>query len=235
MRLHGSASVSFLWAAAGGAACGGLVDGLTDARIGSATAEVAVHRGVDLGVRGMGRVGQQRDGRHDLAGLAVAALGHVELLPCHLDRVGAVGREALDGGDGPVADGADGRCRQERTGLPSSNTVHAPQAPIPQPYLAPFRSSVSRNAQSRGVSGGRSTVGDIVVDLQLQRHPSSPFRAELFWLRRPLREIVYTHWRRDVMLITIFSLGGQNVGRNGRELELLEDWFGGQAAGVVTI
>lgn len=48
--------------------------------------------------------------------------------------------------------------RQERTGLPSSRTVQAPQAPIPQPYFVPFRSSVSRSAHSSGVSGGRSTV-----------------------------------------------------------------------------
>jgi len=46
---------------------------------------------------------------------------------------------------------------QERVAVPSISTVHAPQAPIPQPYLAPFKSSVSRNAQSSGVSGGRST------------------------------------------------------------------------------
>ena len=42
----------------GGRSCGGMVDSLTDARIGSATADVAVHRSVDLGVGGMGSVGQ---------------------------------------------------------------------------------------------------------------------------------------------------------------------------------
>ena len=46
---------------------------------------------------------------------------------------------------------------QERVARPSTRTVQAPQAPMPQPYLAPLRSRVSRKAQRRGVSGGRST------------------------------------------------------------------------------
>ena len=47
---------------------------------------------------------------------------------------------------------------QERMARPSISTVHAPHAPIPQPYLAPFRSSVSRSTQSNGVSPAASTV-----------------------------------------------------------------------------
>src|ERR1039457_7476238 len=47
---------------------------------------------------------------------------------------------------------------QERTARPSIRTVHAPQTPMPQPYLAPLRSSTSRSTHKSGVSGGTSTV-----------------------------------------------------------------------------
>ena len=56
---------------------------------------------------GRGLASEQRRGRHDLAGLAVAALRHVVFDPGLLDRVAAVLREALDGGHRLVADGAD--------------------------------------------------------------------------------------------------------------------------------
>jgi hypothetical protein len=47
---------------------------------------------------------------------------------------------------------------QARAGAPLSSTVHAPQAAMPQPYLVPVSCSVSRKAQSSGVSGATSTV-----------------------------------------------------------------------------
>src|ERR1019366_6724341 len=49
------------------------VDRIADALIGAAAADVR-HRRVDIGVGRLGRLGQQRHRRHDLAGLAVAAL-----------------------------------------------------------------------------------------------------------------------------------------------------------------
>src|ERR1700689_2954057 len=69
------------------AECGGVVDGLADARIGSAAAEIAGHGGVDLGVGGLWSARQQSGGGEHLAGLAVAALGNVDLLPGDLDGV----------------------------------------------------------------------------------------------------------------------------------------------------
>src|SRR3989441_9574939 len=44
------------------------LDGLADARIGSAAADVPGHRLVDVGVRGRGDLRQQRCRRHDLTG-----------------------------------------------------------------------------------------------------------------------------------------------------------------------
>src|SRR5262245_22858433 len=87
---------------------GGLVDRRADAWIGAAAADVA-HRGVDLGVGGLRRGPQQRVGRHQHAGLAIAALRHVDLDPGLLQRMGSVLRKAFDGLDLAGAYGAERR------------------------------------------------------------------------------------------------------------------------------
>ena len=48
----------------------------------------------------------------------------------------------------------------ERTARPLRCTVHAPHAEMPHPNLVPVRPSVSRIAQSSGVSGSRSIDRD---------------------------------------------------------------------------
>src|SRR3989449_11368568 len=53
------------------------MDGGADPLIGAAAADVR-HHGVDVGVRGVRVLRQQRGGGHDLARLAVAALGRSE-------------------------------------------------------------------------------------------------------------------------------------------------------------
>ena len=53
---------------------------------------------------------------------------------------------------------ADTGIAQERTGSPSTCTVQAPHAAMPQPYLVPGRSSSSRKTQSSGISGSTSTI-----------------------------------------------------------------------------
>ena len=83
-----------------------LVNGLTDARIGSATADIAAHRRVDLRVGGVGRALKERGGRHDLPRLTIAALGDVDCLPRCLYGVETVGREAFDCGDALAGDRA---------------------------------------------------------------------------------------------------------------------------------
>ena len=44
----------------------------------------------------------------------------------------------------------------DRTAFPSISTVHAPQSPVPQPYLVPVRFDASRSAHSKGVCGSSS-------------------------------------------------------------------------------
>jgi len=73
------------------------MDGFADALIGAAAANVAAHGFVDVGIGGIGFFCEQRDGGHDLAGLAVAALGDVFGDPGFLHGVRAVEGEALDG------------------------------------------------------------------------------------------------------------------------------------------
>jgi len=52
----------------------GALDGVDDAGIGAAAADVAVHAGDDLGLSGIGRGVQQGGGAHDHTGGAVGAL-----------------------------------------------------------------------------------------------------------------------------------------------------------------
>src|SRR6516162_7548829 len=76
-----------------------LLDCAANPLICAAAADVAEHCVVDIGVRGMRRLYQQRRGLHDLPGLAIAALRHVECAPGDLNRVLPVGIERFDGGN----------------------------------------------------------------------------------------------------------------------------------------
>ena len=67
--------------------------------VGGAAAEIAVHRQIDI-VVAWGRLGlQQRDRRHDLPRLTIAALRHIDRLPGGADGVGFWAGNPLDGGD----------------------------------------------------------------------------------------------------------------------------------------
>src|SRR4029077_20491479 len=78
----------------------GLFDRGAEARVSPATADIARHRAVDVGVSGMGVLRDQRRGRHDLPRLAVAALDDLEVQPRLLHFL-AGGRfpDRLYGGD----------------------------------------------------------------------------------------------------------------------------------------
>src|SRR5258708_23217049 len=83
-----------------------------DALVAAASADVAFHRRVDLVVRWLLVAGEQRRGRHDLAGLAITALRHAEFSPCLLDRMIAVAVETFDRDDGDTFN----RRHRDRTG-----------------------------------------------------------------------------------------------------------------------
>src|ERR1700686_673698 len=67
-----------------------------DALVAAAAADIARHRFADLVVGWLRIVHEQCGGLHDLAGLAIAALRHVELPPGLLYGVIARGVKALD-------------------------------------------------------------------------------------------------------------------------------------------
>ena len=78
--------------------------------IGPAAADIAAHGLVDLGVGRLRRALEQRGGRHDLPGLAVAALRHAHVHPGGLQRpADPVGADGLDGGDLAAAHRRDRR------------------------------------------------------------------------------------------------------------------------------
>src|SRR3954454_1986004 len=85
----------------------GVVDGSADALVRAAAADVAIHGAVDIGVARFWRLGQKADRGHDLSRLAIAALDHVELAPCGLDRLRDPTVDALDRRDLAVADVTD--------------------------------------------------------------------------------------------------------------------------------
>src|SRR3989442_7374002 len=77
----------------------GALDRAHDARIGAAAAHVRAHVVLDLLARRARVRREQRRGAHELARLAVAALRDALGEPRALQRVHAIGREALDRGD----------------------------------------------------------------------------------------------------------------------------------------
>src|SRR6185503_6255185 len=99
-------------------AVGREVNGFLDPQVGSAPADVAIHRRVDLRAGRLGDFYEKSRRRHELTGLTIAALRHVELLPGALQWMRAVGGQALDGGDLFRAD-----CRQLRLARPDGVAV----------------------------------------------------------------------------------------------------------------
>src|SRR4051812_27409398 len=98
MALSSRPAAGAIGRAAIGLTAGRLMHGLADALIRPAAANVG-HRLVDVGIGRLRLLLQQRRRRHDLPGLAVTALRHVDRGPCLLHRVRRIGREALDGAD----------------------------------------------------------------------------------------------------------------------------------------
>src|SRR5713101_1351807 len=75
------------------------VDRAANALVGAAAADVARHAIVYIPVGGIRVFAEQQGGGHDLARLAIAALGHVLADPGLLQRAANVGRKTLDGDD----------------------------------------------------------------------------------------------------------------------------------------
>src|SRR5882762_7869765 len=89
---------------------GGVLDSLANSDIRAAAADVSGHGGVDIAIGRVRLGGEQRRRRHDLAGLAIAALRHLQLDPGLLDLLaGAGGTDGFDRSDALAGRGSDGR------------------------------------------------------------------------------------------------------------------------------
>src|SRR5207247_6197037 len=89
---------------------GGVLDSLADSHIRTAAADVPRHRGVDVAIGRVGLGGEQRRRGHDLAGLAIAALRHLQLDPGLLNlSAGGGGTDGLDRSDALAGRGRDRR------------------------------------------------------------------------------------------------------------------------------
>ena len=109
---------------------------------------------------GAGVLLQQGGSTNDLAGLAVAALGNLELHPGRLHGVQGDGRraQALDRGDG-TADGADRRHARAHRGTDHMDGARAALRNAAA-ELVPGRFSSSRSTHSGGISGSTSILWD---------------------------------------------------------------------------
>src|SRR5580700_6527608 len=74
---------------------GGALDGAEDAWISAATADIAIHVANDVVAARILVIRQQCRGLHDLPGLAITALRHLQIEPGLLQRMVAIGRQAL--------------------------------------------------------------------------------------------------------------------------------------------
>src|SRR5215472_7557347 len=94
---------------------------------------------------------------------------------------------------------------QDRLGIPSKCTVHAPQSATPQPNLVPFIPSTSRKTQSRGMSGETSSLCDLPLIL-------SVIMASLDVLRLlPLEPRRYFLFSAAAMITAATSLGRDSI------------------------
>src|SRR5580693_114015 len=153
---------------------GGALDGAEDARIGAATADVAVHVANDL-VAARILVGRkQRRGLHDLAGLTVTALRHLQIEPGLLQRMVAVGRQPFDGGD--VLARHHGHRRLARAHrlaveMHRAGAAHAGAAAI---FRAGELEVLAHNPEQRRFRAGIHTCR-LVIDGEGDRHHALPY------------------------------------------------------------
>jgi hypothetical protein len=134
------------------------MDRLPDTVIGGAATDITRHRAVDIIIGRFRRRLQKRHGGHDLSGLTVPALRHVDRNPGFVDGLGLL---AFDPSTVDIG------VMQLRRVVPSMWTVQAPHWAMPQPYFVPLSFSKSRMTQSNGVSGSPSKVRSCPLSLKV--------------------------------------------------------------------
>src|SRR5579859_1659528 len=142
----------------------GAMDGFANALIGAATADVAAHEIVDIGIAGIGLFFEQGHRGHDLSGLAIAALRNVFGDPSLLDAMQAVGGQALDGGDFLSGDGGDGGLAGARGFAIDVHGAGAAQAGAAAKFRAGLVERVAQHPEQRHIRADVHGFGFSVED-----------------------------------------------------------------------
>src|SRR6267143_1028545 len=139
---------------------GGVLDSLADSHISATAADVPRHGGVDIAVGRVGLGGEQRRCGHDLAGLAIAALRHLELDPGLLDLLaGGGGTDSFNRSDALAGRGRDRRdARAHRLAI-EVDRARAAQAEAATEFRAGHSEHVAKHPEQ----------GRVVVDIGAAR------------------------------------------------------------------
>jgi len=130
----------------------GAMNGFANALIGATAADVAGHEIVDIGIGGIGLFGEQCDGGHDLAGLAVPALRDVFGDPGFLNGMEmTVGGEAFNGGDFLPGDGGNGGLARARGFAINVHGASAAEAGAAAKFGSSFVEGVAEHPKERHV------------------------------------------------------------------------------------
>ena len=147
---------------------------ILDRAIAGAAAEIAFQRLRQVGALLL----VERGGGHDHAGGAEAALEGLRVKEGLLHRMQtalAGARPSMVVTSRPSARKAG--TRQECTGVPSSQTVQAPQSPASQPFLTPKTALVAHEG-AQALPGPRLGGDGLAVDVQLMRFCLPQLRRE---------------------------------------------------------
>src|SRR6266705_1535370 len=151
---------------------GRVLDSLADSHISAAAADVPRHGGVDIAVGRVGVGREQRRRGHDLAGLAITALRHLQRDPGLLDlSAGGRGANGLDGGDALAGRGSDRRDARARRLAVEVHRARAAQRHAAAEFRAGHPEHVAQHPEQGRVVVDIDAAG-FAVDCQRMWHLS---------------------------------------------------------------
>src|SRR5258708_27957816 len=149
------------------------MDGFANPLVGAAAADVAAHEIIDIGIRWIGFLGQQRHRGHDLPGLAIAALRDIFGDPSVLDGMAAGGGQAFDGGDFLSRHLGDGGLARTRRFAVDVHGTRAAQARTAPKFRAGLVERVAKHPKQRHLRADVHRLGLSVED-ESDGHGSPP-------------------------------------------------------------
>src|SRR5882762_10303408 len=149
-----------------------VLDSLADSHISAAATDVPRHGGVDIAIARVGLGGEQRRCGHDLAGLAVAALRHLQLDPGLLDLLASGGgTNGLDRSDALAGRGRDRRDARAHRLAVEVDRARAAQSEAATEFRAGHSEHIAQHPEQRRVVVDIDAAG-FAVDCQRMWHLS---------------------------------------------------------------